>query len=145
MLADPAFREAVCERAAGAPSDGRVEPADRGGRRGHAGQRRPGAGRAAASRRSRRSSSATRSTSCSGSRGATTTTADLTWTIPGKPGEMTGTSRLHESGGRPPRPSTSTVKVAIPLVGGKLEGFIADLLVKALDAEARAGRDYLAG
>ena len=38
---------------------------------------------------------------------------------------------------------TLTVKVNIPLVGGKLEGLIADLLLKALKAENKVGRDYL--
>ena len=36
-----------------------------------------------------------------------------------------------------------TVKVNIPLVGGKIENLIADLLRKALKAENVVGRDYL--
>ena len=55
---------------------------------------------------------------------------------------MTGTSRLHESGGGTTQTVDLTVKVSIPLVGGKIEGFIADLLVKALEAEDR-GRPRL--
>jgi hypothetical protein len=36
------------------------------------------------------------------------------------------------------------VDVSIPLVGGKIEGLIGDMLVKALKAENRAGRAWLA-
>ena len=35
------------------------------------------------------------------------------------------------------------IKVSIPLVGGKIEGLISDLLLKALKVENRVGRDYL--
>ena len=35
------------------------------------------------------------------------------------------------------------VKVSIPLVGGKIEDLIADLLLKALKVENQVGRDYL--
>jgi Protein of unknown function (DUF2505) len=68
---------------------------------------------------------------------------DITVTIPGKPGEMTGTARLSESGGVTTETVEMAVKVNIPLVGGKLEGLIADLLLKALKAENAVGRDYL--
>jgi hypothetical protein len=68
---------------------------------------------------------------------------DITVTIPGKPGEMTGTARLSESGGVTTETVDMSVKVNIPLVGGRLEGLIADLLLKALKAENRVGRDYL--
>jgi hypothetical protein len=68
----------------------------------------------------------------------------ITVTIPGKPGEMTGTARLSESGGVTTETVEMTVKVNIPLVGGRIEGLIADLLLKALKAENKVGRDYLA-
>jgi len=67
----------------------------------------------------------------------------ITVTIPGKPGEMTGTARLSESGGVTTETVEMTVKVSIPLVGGRIEGLIADLLLKALKAENKVGRDYL--
>ena len=38
-----------------------------------------------------------------------------------------------------------TIKVNIPLVGGKIESLIADLLRKALKSENVVGRDYLSG
>jgi hypothetical protein len=71
------------------------------------------------------------------------TTGDLRMTIPGKPGEMSGTARLAESGGVTTQTVALDIKVNIPLVGGKIEGLISDLLLKALKVENRVGRDYL--
>lgn len=70
-------------------------------------------------------------------------TADLHVTIPGKPGEMAGTITLVESGGTTTETVDVRIKVNIPLVGGRIEGLIADLLRKALKAEGVVGRDYL--
>lgn len=70
--------------------------------------------------------------------------ADVVVEIPGKPGDMQGTATLRESGGTTTETVDLTVKVAIPLVGGKIEGLVADLLLKALKAENTVGRDYLA-
>lgn len=71
-------------------------------------------------------------------------TGQVTVTIPGKPGEMTGTARLAESGGTTTETVEMTIKVSIPLVGGKIEGLVADMLLKALKAENHVGREYLA-
>ena len=71
------------------------------------------------------------------------TYGDITVTIPGKPGQMSGTATVAESGLGTVETVSLTVKVNIPLVGGKLEGLIADLLLKALKAENKVGRDYL--
>ena len=65
--------------------------------------------------------------------------------IPGKPGEMTGTITLSESGGVTTETLEMTIKVNIPLVGGKIETLIAGLLRSALKAENVVGREYLAG
>jgi hypothetical protein len=65
--------------------------------------------------------------------------------IPGKPGEMRGTIRLAEAGGTTTEHVEMEIKVGIPLVGGKIEGLISDLLKKALKAENKVGREYLAG
>lgn len=64
-------------------------------------------------------------------------------TIPGKPGDMTGTAVLTAAGDGTVETVDMTIKVSIPLVGGKIEGLIADMLLKALKAENRVGRDYL--
>lgn len=63
--------------------------------------------------------------------------------IPGKPGEMSGTARLREADGVTTETIELTIKVSIPLVGGKIEDVIADLMLKALEAENHVGRDYL--
>ena len=65
--------------------------------------------------------------------------------IPGKPGQMRGTITLRESGGTTTETVEMEIKVSIPLVGGKIESLIADLLRKALKAENIVGRGYLAG
>ena len=56
-------------------------------------------------------------------------------TIPGKPGEMSGTTTLRASGSGTAVLVDWEVRVQIPLVGGKVEGLVADLMLKAL-AEA---------
>jgi len=70
--------------------------------------------------------------------------AEIHVTIPGKPGEMTGTALLTEDPDGTTETVNLTVKVNIPLVGTKIEGLIADLLVKALRAEHEVGVRYLA-
>ncbi len=65
--------------------------------------------------------------------------------IPGKPGEMSGTAMLTEDPDGTTETVNLTVKVNIPLVGGKIEGLIADLLSKALRAEHKVGVRWLAG
>jgi hypothetical protein len=71
--------------------------------------------------------------------------AEVEVVIPGKPGEMTGTIHLSESGGVTTERLEMTIQVNIPLVGGKIEKLISDLLRKALLAENAVGRDYLSG
>jgi Protein of unknown function (DUF2505) len=65
--------------------------------------------------------------------------------IPGKPGEVTGTALLTED----PDGTTETVnlsaKVNIPLVGGKIEGLITNLVSKGLREEKKVGRAWLDG
>ncbi len=71
--------------------------------------------------------------------------ADLHVTIPGKPGKMVGSISLVEDGGTTTETVAGEITVNIPLVGGKLEKLIADMLRKALRAEEQVARDYLAG
>ena len=70
--------------------------------------------------------------------------ADVEVTIPGKPGEMAGTATLAEAGGRTTERVDLEVTVRLPLVGGKIEGLVADMLGKALDTEHRTGVEWLA-
>ena len=69
--------------------------------------------------------------------------ADLQVTIPGKPGQMVGSISLEESGDTTTETVEVEITVNIPLVGGKVEKLIADMLRKALRAEERVARDYL--
>ena len=64
------------------------------------------------------------------------------------PGQARRDDRDHQPlrvGGVTTERLEMTIKVNIPLVGGKIESLIADLLRKALKAENAVGRDYLAG
>lgn len=76
---------------------------------------------------------------------ATPTGAELALDIPGKPGTMRGTITLAPEGTGTVQTVDAELKVALPLVGGKLEQMIAGLLVSALKVENRLGRDYLGG
>jgi predicted HTH transcriptional regulator len=69
--------------------------------------------------------------------------ADIHVVIPGKPGEMKGTGTLVEAGGGTTHEVRFDIRVAIPLVGAKIEGLVSDMLLKALKAENKVGRDYL--
>jgi hypothetical protein len=73
------------------------------------------------------------------------TTADLHIEVPGKPGTMEGRITLVGKGARTVETVTGEVKVRVPLVGGKLEALVGDLLASAYDAEQRVGRAWLAG
>ena len=69
---------------------------------------------------------------------------NLQLTIPGKPGEITGTALLTEDPDGTTETVNLSVKVNIPLAGGKIEGVLADLLAKALHVEHRTGVAWLA-
>jgi len=72
------------------------------------------------------------------------TEGDVTVTIPGKPGDMSGRATLAPRGDGTVETVDLTVKVGIPLVGGKLEKLIADLLARALRKEHEVGVEWLA-
>jgi hypothetical protein len=69
----------------------------------------------------------------------------ITVTVPGKPGEMTGTATLVPDERGVTEKVDMTVTVNLPLIGGKVEGLIADMLRKALDSEHTVGKEWLAG
>ena len=73
------------------------------------------------------------------------TDASLDVAVPGKPGGFAGTITLTPQGGGTQETVAGEVKVRIPLVGGKLEGLIGDMLERALKTEERVGRAWLAG
>lgn len=72
------------------------------------------------------------------------TDAGIEIAIPGKPAEAVGTLALVESGGTTTETITLDVTVRIPLVGGKVETMIADLVGYALDKEHEVGVEWLA-
>jgi uncharacterized protein YndB with AHSA1/START domain len=69
--------------------------------------------------------------------------ADVHVAIPGKPGEMAGTAVLRESGGTTVETVELDIRVRIPLVAGKIEALVGDMLLKALRTENTTGREYL--
>jgi hypothetical protein len=72
------------------------------------------------------------------------TSASLHVSIPGKPGDMRGTVTLNGDATGTTEVVEVEVKASIPLIGGKVEGLIGDMLGKALRAENKVGRDWLA-
>jgi len=69
--------------------------------------------------------------------------AQLHVTIPGKPGHMEGTITLVETDGTTVETVDVEIRVNLPLVGGKIEGLVSELLRKALVAEEKVGARYL--
>ena len=67
----------------------------------------------------------------------------ITIETPGKPTSITGTLALSESGGRTTETMDVEVKVKVPLLGGRLEGLMADLVAKGMDKEHGAGVAWL--
>jgi hypothetical protein len=69
---------------------------------------------------------------------------DFTLEIPGKPGRCAGSIRLSDDGsGGTLETVTGDLEVNIPLVGGKLESMIADLMRSAMRNEERVGHSWL--
>jgi hypothetical protein len=71
------------------------------------------------------------------------TAARLTVNLPGKPGRFDGELHLQPDGTGTTETVTGNVEVKVPLVGGRLEGLVSDLLKAALNAEQRVGRAWL--
>jgi len=71
------------------------------------------------------------------------TDAALDVAIPGKPGHMKGTVTLRADGDGTLQTVSGELKVNIPVVGGKIERLIADLLEEALEKERQVGASWL--
>jgi hypothetical protein len=65
--------------------------------------------------------------------------------IPGKPGEMTGSATLAQDGPDTVETVRMDVRVTVPLVGAKLEDMVAGLLRDAFRAENKVGIKWLDG
>jgi len=72
------------------------------------------------------------------------TDAKLEVSIPGKPGHLKGTITLRPVGDGTVETVSGEIRVHIPIVGGKIEGLIGELLEHALVAEERVGTAWLA-
>ncbi|WP_232676170.1 DUF2505 domain-containing protein [Nocardioides sp. R-C-SC26] len=140
MLADPAFREAVC-RAQNATSTSATIEKRADGTHVRIEQSQPAEGIPSFARKIAGSSIDI----IQEEHWTTPEQGTVTVTIPGKPGDMVGTARLAASGEGTIETVELTVTASIPLIGGKIEGLIADKLVRALKSEHRVGREYLAG
>jgi len=68
---------------------------------------------------------------------------DIHVTIPGKPGDLTGTALLTEEDGVTTETVTLDITVRIPLVAGKIEALIGKIFGSAMRAEHRAGQAWL--
>jgi len=64
---------------------------------------------------------------------------------PGKPTSIIGTLALSEAGGRTTQTLEAEVKVKVPLIGGKLESVMADLVATGRGKEQAAGVAWLGG
>jgi uncharacterized protein YndB with AHSA1/START domain len=71
--------------------------------------------------------------------------ASLEVAIPGKPGHLAGTITLSPDGEGTLERVAAEIKVHVPLVAGKLERLIADLLESALRTEQSVGEAWLRG
>lgn len=71
------------------------------------------------------------------------TTATVKGTIPGAPASLTGTAVLAPTDTGSRLEFRATVEVRIPLVGGKVEGFVGTQLVELLIAEQRFTTDWI--
>jgi hypothetical protein len=73
------------------------------------------------------------------------TNASLAVTVPGKPGQFDGHVSLNGDVTGTVETVSGDVKVSIPLIGGKLERLVSDMLGSALRIENRVGKAWLAG
>jgi hypothetical protein len=69
----------------------------------------------------------------------------ITIETPGKPTSISGTLALAESGGRTTETLEVEVKVKVPLIGGRLEKLMGDLVAAGMDKEHEAGVAWLEG
>jgi hypothetical protein len=70
--------------------------------------------------------------------------AEFAMEIPGKPGHLRGALTLRDTADGCEELIVGEVKVSIPLVAGKLEKLIGDILARGLRREGRVGATWLA-
>ena len=140
MLADPAFREAVCEAGDSVRHDVSITPKGA-GMSVSVDQVQPAAGIPSFARKI----VGDEIEILQREEWSSETDASLDVSIPHKPGHLKGTITLRENGSGTVETVDAEVKVHIPMVGGKLEKLISDMLGSALRSEHRVGKAWLAG
>ncbi|HKS48395.1 MAG TPA: DUF2505 domain-containing protein [Amycolatopsis sp.] len=71
-------------------------------------------------------------------------TGTVTATVSGIPGQITARTELSTKSGETVLSTDGEVKIRIPLVGGKVEGFVADQVTRLLQSEAEYTARWLA-
>ena len=140
MLADPAFREAVCEAGDSVRHQVSISP-DGDGMSVSVDQVQPAAGIPSFAKKI----VGDEIEILQREEWSSDTDASLDVSIPHKPGHLKGTITLREKGSGTVETVDAEVKVHIPIVGGKLEKLISDMLGSALRSEHRVGKAWLAG
>jgi Protein of unknown function (DUF2505) len=140
MLADPAFRKASADAQGVISADVTITP-NGDGMSVHIDQVQPTEGVPGFARKFAGETTRAVQTEEWGSPAGGTITIET----PGKPTSIKGTLALDESGGRTTETLEAEVKVKVPLIGGKLESLMADLVAKGMDQEQGAGVAWLEG
>jgi len=76
--------------------------------------------------------------------GTATRQGTLVVEIKGQPGGVNGTVQLTELDGKTTADVIAEVKVKVPLIGGKVESYVAGMLDKLLTKDAELGKTWLA-
>lgn len=71
--------------------------------------------------------------------------ADYEIATPGKPTHVHGTATIAENAGGSTLTYDLEVKASVPLIGGKLEKLVAEMIADGFDTEQRVGAAWLAG
>lgn len=139
MLADPAFRTRVLERQQTLSHDVSITPEGQ-GMRVRIEQVKPTEGVPAVAKKF----VGDQTTVIQEEHWTSPTDATVQVTIPGQPGDLHGDVRLTETGGGVQERVQLEINVKIPLLGGKVERMLADLLSEALRVEESVGQEWLA-
>jgi len=73
------------------------------------------------------------------------TRGEIAVSLPGKPGQLSGTATVAERGDKTVETVALTASVSVPLVGGKLEELVLSIFEKALTKEHEVGTAWLRG
>jgi uncharacterized protein YndB with AHSA1/START domain len=140
MLTDPAFRQKSCDAMGVLSADITIEPEGEGARV-VIDQVQPTSGIPSFAKKiAGESTRAIQTEEWADGRSAT-----LTVRTPGKPAEINGRLTLTETGSTTVETFEGEAKAKVPLIGGKLEGLLADLFKAGMDKEHAAGVAWLKG